>query len=117
MSSRAIRRDSDGLAATSGRGRAGGRPPALLPYQVKYARSQVDAGVAISEIAAELGVHRATVYRALQPISSADLRVKPGRHKERSLDETSSWRPFQVSGGTKERVGPDAAPLDPRSQT
>src|SRR5215469_14345318 len=28
----------------------------------------------------------------------------------KSLDETSSWRPFQVSGGTKERVGPDAEP-------
>jgi hypothetical protein len=32
------------------------------------------------------------------------LRMKPGHQKERSLDETSSWRPLQVSGGTYDWV-------------
>jgi hypothetical protein len=54
---------------------------------------------------------------ALPPGARPDLRVLPRHHKERSLDETSSWRPFLVSGGTKERVGPDAEPSDPSSQT
>lgn len=60
-------RTRDGLAVTSKRGRSGGRKPALKPYQALYAQAQYDAedGPTVDEIAAELGVSRATLYRSL----------------------------------------------------
>jgi len=58
-------RTRDGLAATTKRGRAGGRKPALKGYQVTYARQQIDAGRPVTEVAAELGVSRQTLYREL----------------------------------------------------
>jgi len=63
-------RTRDGLAAMPGRGRSGGRKAALAPYQVEYAHAQVDKGVPIATIAGELGVHRATIYRALAPAAT-----------------------------------------------
>lgn len=58
-------RTRDGLAATTKRGRNGGRKPKLKPYQVNYARSSIGT-MTVSDIAAELGVSRATLYRALE---------------------------------------------------
>ncbi len=66
-----VERTKAGLAATSKRGRSGGRRPALAEYQVAHARKQVDAGVAVADVAKELGVDRATVYRALSRASNA----------------------------------------------
>lgn len=60
-----IERTRDGLAATSNRGRKGGRKPALKPYQVTYAREQIAAGRTVSDVASELGVARSTLYRAV----------------------------------------------------
>lgn len=54
-----------GLAAARARGRVGGRPPALSPAMVKVARAMASTGTGATRIAAELGVSRATVYRAL----------------------------------------------------
>ncbi len=58
-------RTRDGLAATTKRGHNGGRKPKLKPYQVNYARSSIGT-MTVSDIAAELGVSRATLYRALE---------------------------------------------------
>jgi DNA invertase Pin-like site-specific DNA recombinase len=55
-----------GLRAAKARGRVLGRPPALTDKQIKMARSMKAAGDHSStEIAAQLGVSRATLYRAL----------------------------------------------------
>jgi DNA invertase Pin-like site-specific DNA recombinase len=63
-------RTRDGLAAARARGRKGGRKPALTPRQVEMARSLAeqrdDSGAhayTMTEIAARLGVSRATLYR------------------------------------------------------
>ena len=58
-------RTRDGLAAATKRGRNGGRPRALKPYQVTYARRQINAGSQVKTVAAELGVSRQTLYREL----------------------------------------------------
>ncbi|MHA6668592.1 recombinase family protein [Homoserinimonas sp. A447] len=54
-----------GLAAARERGRVGGRPPALTPAMVEVARTMIAAGRRPGEVAAELGVGRSTIYRAL----------------------------------------------------
>jgi DNA invertase Pin-like site-specific DNA recombinase len=59
-------RTKDGLAATSGRGRSGGRKAKLKAYQVAHARQRIDAGDPVTVVAAELGCSRATLYRALE---------------------------------------------------
>jgi len=56
-----------GLAATTRRGRNGGRKPKLKPYQVAHARSLIGT-MPVGEIAAELGVSRATLYRSLEKV-------------------------------------------------
>ena len=58
-------RTIDGLRATRARGRSGGRKPRLRPHDVAWARQQVDARRPVAAIARELGVSRATLYRAL----------------------------------------------------
>jgi DNA invertase Pin-like site-specific DNA recombinase len=58
-------RTIDGLKATRKRGHGGGRPRVLKPYQVDHARTEIDGGKAVTEVAAELRVSRATLYRAL----------------------------------------------------
>jgi DNA invertase Pin-like site-specific DNA recombinase len=60
-------RTRDGLAATKARGRNGGRKRALKPHDVAYARRQIDARAKpAAALARELGVSRATLYRALE---------------------------------------------------
>lgn len=58
-------RTIDGLAAARARGRYGGRKPALKPTQADLARKLVSDGVSITQVAADLGVSRPTIYRAL----------------------------------------------------
>jgi len=55
-----------GLAAARARGRKGGRKPKLTPKQVAHARKLLeDRTTTIKDVAASLGVNRATIYRAL----------------------------------------------------
>lgn len=57
-------RTKDGLAGAD-RGRNGGRKPKLARYQVAYAQAQIDGGRSVTDVAAELDVHRATLHREL----------------------------------------------------
>ena len=58
-------RTKDGLAATTGRGRNGGRKPKLQACQIESARQIIDDGGAVTSVARELKVSRQTLYRAL----------------------------------------------------
>lgn len=60
-----IERTVDGLAAARARGRVGGRPRALTPEQITAARALIAAGTPKTAVARTLGVHRATLLRAL----------------------------------------------------
>jgi DNA invertase Pin-like site-specific DNA recombinase len=61
-----IERTKDGLAATTARGRQGGRKRKLTPEQITTVRKMRAAGGhSIGEIARAFGVSRQTVYRAL----------------------------------------------------
>ena len=60
-----IERTKAGLAAAKRQGRIGGRPRALTPVREQQARLMYQRGSTATEIAAELGVGRATIYRAL----------------------------------------------------
>ena len=71
-------RTMDGLAAARARGRTGGQKPKLGARQVKLARQMYDElgddgkrRYTVSEIAAEFGVTRPTIYRALEPARRA----------------------------------------------
>lgn len=54
-----------GLAAAKARGRVGGRPRALSPAKIEFAQTLRAKGQGAQTIADELGVSRASVYRAL----------------------------------------------------
>lgn len=54
-----------GLEAARSRGRTGGRPTKMTPVKLRQAERMFAAGTSVSEIAAVLGVGRATVYRHL----------------------------------------------------
>jgi DNA invertase Pin-like site-specific DNA recombinase len=65
-------RTMDGLAAARARGRTGGQKPKLRPRQIELARQMYgETGEdgkrrhTVADIAAELGVSRPTIYRAL----------------------------------------------------
>lgn len=60
----------DGLAAARARGRQGGRKSALSPSQAQIARSLVESGQPISQVAIDMGVSRPTIYRTLSKSSS-----------------------------------------------
>ena len=71
-------RTLDGLAAARARGRTGGQKPKLGPRQVKLARQMYDQlgddgkrRYTVAAIAAEFGVTRPTIYRALEPARRA----------------------------------------------
>jgi DNA invertase Pin-like site-specific DNA recombinase len=70
-------RTMDGLAATRARGRTGGQKPKLSPRQTKLVREAYDRrDCTVAEIAADFGVTRQTVYRALKKTETgATLRV------------------------------------------
>jgi len=55
-----------GLAAARRRGARLGRPPSLTPEQVEMARTLMNSpALSARQIAKQLGVHRATLYRSL----------------------------------------------------
>lgn len=58
-------RTRDGLAATTGRGRNGGRHPKLGAAQIQHAKDAVDGGTPVAAVARELRVSRQTLYRSL----------------------------------------------------
>jgi DNA invertase Pin-like site-specific DNA recombinase len=60
-----------GLAAARAAGRRGGRPRALRPSQLRYVQRQYGARTPVAELARELGVGRATIYRALAAADAA----------------------------------------------
>ncbi|MFJ3783553.1 recombinase family protein [Streptomyces sp. SID5770] len=69
-----VERTMDGLASARAKGKVGGRKNALTPAQVRHARFMRDERDedgrprhTVQEIADELGVGRATIYRALDP--------------------------------------------------
>ena len=59
-----------GLAAARARGRIGGQPKAIDAAKARHIRQMIDAGTPKSEIAAVLGIGRATLYRHLSSQSS-----------------------------------------------
>ena len=74
-----IERTRDGLAATTARGRSGGRKHRLADDQVTMARKLRADGYSVKEIGVMLGngkpVSRQTVYRALGMLSDTKERV------------------------------------------
>ncbi len=58
-------RTNAGLKAARARGRLGGRKPKMDDSKVKSAKHLLDSGVPAREVAKNLGVSRATLYRAL----------------------------------------------------
>ena len=63
-------RTKDGLAATEGRGRNGGRKPKLQASQIEGARQSIDDGEAVATVAKQLKVSRQTLYRSLARAAS-----------------------------------------------
>lgn len=61
-------RTSSGRAQAKTRGVRFGRPPKLTGEQVKLARRLIDEGTPVPEASRILKVHRATLYRALEPV-------------------------------------------------
>ncbi len=60
-------RTTAGLAAARARGRTGGRPTVMTTAKIRAAKRMITAGTPLTEVAAVLGVGRATLYRHLQP--------------------------------------------------
>ena len=58
-------RTKAGLDAARARGRVGGRPPKLTEDQIDAARTLVEGGQGVSEVAKLFGVHGSTLYRGL----------------------------------------------------
>ena len=58
-------RASAGRAAAKAKGVRFGPKPVLTPEQIAHARRLIDEGQSVAEVARLLGVHRATLYRAL----------------------------------------------------
>jgi hypothetical protein len=76
-------RTMDGLAATQARGRTDGQKPKFGPRQVRPARQMYDETgndgkrrYTVAEIAAEFGVTRPTIYRALSDAEDSHLLAK-----------------------------------------
>lgn len=60
-----LARQAEGIAKAKARGAYKGRKALLTPEQAATARERVEAGVSKARVARDLGVSRATVYRAL----------------------------------------------------
>lgn len=61
-----VERTSKGRQAAKARGVRFGPKPALTSSQIAHARELCDAGKPIAEVAKLFGVHRSTVYRAIE---------------------------------------------------
>ena len=73
-----IERTNAGLAAARARGRKGGRRPKLTASQIAHARALLaDPAHTIKDIAASLGVNRATIYRSLGLGNAPENPMKP----------------------------------------
>lgn len=86
-----IDRTRNGREAAKARGVQFGRRPTLTPGQVEHARELLGAGRTAAETAELLGVHRATLYRALrgQETSQAEARRR-GAFVEDALTEADA---------------------------
>lgn len=60
-------RTTAGLVAARARGRLGGRKPVMDDAKISAAQKLLDAGMPATEVAKQLGVGRATLYRTLPP--------------------------------------------------
>lgn len=58
-------RQAEGIRLAKAAGKYKGRSPLLTPDQVDDAREKIEAGVPKARVAANLGVNRSTLYRAL----------------------------------------------------
>jgi DNA invertase Pin-like site-specific DNA recombinase len=61
-----VERTSQGRQAAKARGVRFGPKPALTSSQIAHARELCDAGKPIAEVAKLFGVHRSTIYRAIE---------------------------------------------------
>jgi DNA invertase Pin-like site-specific DNA recombinase len=87
-------RTKAGLKAAKSRGRRLGRPSALSENQVKMARSLKAAGdLSSTEIAKQLGVSRATLYRVLSWVSCSPEGCKGN---ERGTDTFNVMHPLSM---------------------
>lgn len=66
-------RTNAGLKAARARGRMGGRKPKMDESKVLSAKRLLDAGMPSAEVAKNLGVSRATLYRQIQKASRAEF--------------------------------------------
>lgn len=66
-------RTNAGLKAARARGRLGGRRPKMDESKILSAMRLLDSGMPSSEVAKNLGVSRATLYRQIQKASRAEL--------------------------------------------
>jgi hypothetical protein len=77
-------RTMDGLHATQGKGRLGGRPAAVTDYILAIACARRERSESVSAIARHLGIGRSTPYRALNlghDSSTAAVPSKGGRSR------------------------------------
>lgn len=73
-----IDRTRNGRVAAKARGVKFGPRPTLTPVQIEHARQLIDQdGRTVKEAAELLGVHRSTLYRALDKTTEAALKIAP----------------------------------------
>lgn len=78
-------RQTEGIRLAKAAGKYRGRTRSLTDAQVLEARAQIAAGVPKTRVAAQLGVNRATLYRALdrsEPTSGAPSRDTPATPRQ-----------------------------------
>ena len=80
-----IERTRNGREAAKARGVQFGRRPILTPGQIEHASELLSAGRTAAETAGLLGVHRATLYRALRDRTLSTASAQP--EQKVSLDE------------------------------
>lgn len=68
-------RTKAGLAAAGGRGRKGGRKPAVTADKLRRAREHIANGLSVREAAARLKIGKTSLYAALRAASEADARI------------------------------------------
>jgi hypothetical protein len=83
-----------GLAAAKARGRVGGRPKALAPGAVAWAKQLHGSGHSVIEVAQEVSCSRATVYRALARASQAPTMASRKRECP-VLHSSAIWIPAE----------------------
>ena len=86
-----IDRTRNGREAAKARGVQFGRRPTLTPGQVDHARELLGAGRTAAETAELLGVHRATLYRALRGQETSQAKAaRMGAFREDALTEADA---------------------------